>query len=86
MAIPTALLRQLSALSRLDHSPSPDGPIYLALVALITAALIWVGWLFERIPGWKYNALIVEENKRLELARAEAEARQSTDPTAEKEL
>ncbi len=84
MAIPTALLRQLSALSRLDHSPSPDGPIYLALVTLITAALLWAGWIAGRIPGWKYNALIVEENKRLELARAEAAARQSTDPTVEK--
>ena len=86
MAIPTALLWQLSALSRLDHSPSPDGPIYLALVTLITAALLWAGWIAGRIPGWKYNALIVEENKRLELARAEAAARQSTDPTVEKEL
>lgn len=84
MAIPTALLWQLSALSRLDHSPSPDGPIYLALVTLITAALLWAGWIAGRIPGWKYNALIVEENKRLELARAEAAARQSTDPTVEK--
>lgn len=84
MAIPTALLRQLSALSHLDHSLSPVGPIYLALVTLITAALLWAGWIAGRIPGWKYNALIVEENKRLELARAEAAARQSTDPTVEK--
>ena len=84
MAVPIIALWELSAGSTSDHTRDPRALIYLIPVALITAALLWVGWLFERIPGWKYNALIVEENKRLELARAEAEARQSTDPTAEK--
>ncbi len=79
MAIPVIFLWRLSALSRSDHAPSPDGPIYLLLVALITAALLWAGWITGRIPGWKYNALLVQENERAELARAEAEARQSTD-------
>lgn len=79
MAIPVIFLWRLSALSRSDHAPSPDGPIYLLLVALITAALLWAGWIAGRIPGWKYNALLVQENERAELARAEAEARQSTD-------
>lgn len=85
MAAPVLLLWELTVLGS-DHTRDPRVLIFLIPVALITAALIWVGWLFERIPGWKYNALIVEENKRLELARAEAEARQSTDPAAEKEL
>lgn len=57
----------------------PSVLIYLIPVALITAVLIWVGWLVERIPGWKYNALIVQKNKKTELAKAEAEARQNTD-------
>lgn len=83
MAAPVLLLWELTVLGS-DHTRDPRALIYLIPVALITAALLWVGWLVERIPGWKYNALIVEENKRLELARAEAEARQSTDPTAEK--
>ena len=84
MAVPILALWELTAGSTSDHTRDPRALIYLIPVALITAALLWVGWLFERIPGWKYNALIVEENKRLELARAEAAARQSTDPTAEK--
>ena len=79
MAVPIIALWELSAGSTSDHTRNPSFLIYLIPVALITAALLWVGWLFERIPGWKYNALIVEENKRLELARAEAETRQSTD-------
>ena len=79
MAVPIIALWELSAGSTSDHTRDPRALIYLIPVALITAALLWVGWLFERIPGWKYNALIVEENKRLELARAEAETRQSTD-------
>ena len=79
MAAPVLLLWELSAGSTSDHTRNPSFLIYLIPVALITAALIWVGWLVERIPGWKYNALIVEENKRLELARAEAEAQRSTD-------
>jgi len=62
-----------------DHTRDPKVLIFLIPVALITAALIWVGWLVERIPGWKYNALLVQENERAELARAEAEERQSTD-------
>jgi len=84
MAVPIIALWELSAGSTSDHTRNPSFLIYLIPVALITAALLWVGWLVERIPGWKYNALIVEKNKRLELARAEAETRQSTDPTAEK--
>ena len=79
MAVPIIALWELSAGSTSDHTRNPSFLIYLIPVALITAALLWVGWLVERIPGWKYNALIVEENKRLELARAEAETRQSTD-------
>lgn len=79
MAVPIIALWELSAGSTSDHTRNPSFLIYLIPVALITAALIWVGWLVERIPGWKYNALIVEKNKRLELARAEAETRQSTD-------
>ena len=84
MGAPILMLWELSALSTSDHNRNPSFLIYLIPVALITAALLWVGWLVERIPGWKYNALIVQENKKAELARAEAEARQSTDPTAEK--
>ena len=79
MAVPILALWELTAGSTSDHTRDPRALIYLIPVALITAALLWVGWLFERIPGWKYNALIVEENKRLELARAEAEAQRSTD-------
>lgn len=79
MAVPIIALWELSAGSTSDHTRDPRALIYLIPVALITAALLWVGWLVERIPGWKYNALIVEENKRLELARAEAEAQRSTD-------
>ena len=78
MAAPILLLWELSVLGS-NHTRDPRALIYLIPVALITAALIWGGWLVERIPGWKYNALIVEENKRLELARAEAEAQRSTD-------
>lgn len=84
MAVPIIALWELSAGSTSDHTRDPRALIYLIPVALITAALLWVGWLVERIPGWKYNALIVQENKKIELARAEAAARQSTDPTAEK--
>ena len=84
MAVPIIALWELSAGSTSDHTRNPSFLIYLIPVALITAALIWVGWLVERIPGWKYNALIVEKNRKIELARAEAAARQSTDPTAEK--
>lgn len=79
MAVPIIALWELSAGSTSDHTRNPSFLIYLIPVALITAALIWVGWLVERIPGWKYNALIVEKNKKIELARAEAETRQSTD-------
>lgn len=83
MAAPVLLLWELTVLGS-DHTRDPRALIYLIPVALITAALLRVGWLVERIPGWKYNALIVQENKKIELARAEAAARQSTDPTAEK--
>ena len=79
MAVPIIALWELSAGSTSDHTRNPSFLIYLIPVALITAALLWVGWLFERIPGWKYNALIVEKNRRIELARAEAEAQRSTD-------
>lgn len=79
MAVPIIALWELSAGSTSDHTRNPSFLIYLIPVALITAALIWVGWLVERIPGWKYNALIVQENKKAELARAEAAARQSTE-------
>ena len=78
MAAPVLLLWELTVLGS-DHTRDSRALIYLIPVALITAALLWVGWLVERIPGWKYNALIVQENKRLELARAEAEAQRSTD-------
>lgn len=80
MAAPILLLWELTVLGS-DHTRDPRVLIYLIPVALITAALIWGGWLVERIPGWKYNALIVEKNKKIELAKAEAEARQSTDST-----
>lgn len=79
MAVPIIALWELTAGSTSDHTRDPRALIYLIPVALITAALLWVGWLFERIPGWKYNALIVEKNRRIELARAEAEARQSAE-------
>lgn len=79
MAVPIIALWELSAGSTSDHTRNPSFLIYLIPVALITAALIWVGWLVERIPGWKYNALIVEKNRKIELARAEAEARQSAE-------
>ena len=79
MAVPIIALWELSAGSTSDHTRNPSFLIYLSPVALITAALLWVGWLVERIPGWKYNALIVQENKKAELARAEAEAQRSTD-------
>ena len=78
MAAPVLLLWELTVLGS-DHTRDPRALIYLIPVALITAALLWVGWLFERIPGWKYNALIVEKNKKIELARAEAETRQSAE-------
>ena len=78
MAAPVLLLWELTVLGS-DHTRDPRALIYLIPVALITAALLWVGWLVERIPGWKYNALLVQENERAELARAEAEERQSTD-------
>lgn len=78
MAAPVLLLWELTVLGS-DHTRDPRALIYLIPVALITAALLWVGWLVERIPGWKYNALIVEKNRRIELARAEAEAQRSTD-------
>ena len=78
MAAPLLLLWELTVLGS-DHTRDPRVLIYLIPVALITAALIWGGWLVERIPGWKYNALIVEKNKKIELARAEAAAQRSTD-------
>lgn len=84
MAVPILALWELTAGSTSDHTRDPKVLIFLIPVALITALLLWAGWLFERIPGWKYNALMVQENKKIELARAEAETRQSTDPTAEK--
>ena len=78
MAAPILLLWELTVLGS-DHTRDPRVLIYLIPVALITAALILGGWLVERIPGWKYNALIVEKNKKIELARAEAAAQRSTD-------
>ena len=78
MAAPVLLLWELTVLGS-DHTRDPRALIYLIPVALITAALLWVGWLVERIPGWKYNALVVQENEKAELARAEAEAQRSTD-------
>lgn len=80
MAAPVLLLWELTVLGS-DYTRDPRALIYLIPVALITAALLWVGWLVERIPGWKYNALVVQENEKAELAKAEAEARQSTDST-----
>lgn len=78
MAAPVLLLWELTVLGS-DHTRDPKVLIFLIPVALITALLLWAGWLVERIPGWKYNALLVQENERAELARAEAEERQSTD-------
>ena len=84
MAAPVLLLWELSALSTSDHNRNPSILIYLIPVALITAALLWIGWLVERIPGWKYNALIVQENEKAELAKAEAVARRSAESTVGK--
>ena len=84
MGAPILMLWELSALSTSDHNRNPSILIYLIPVALITAALLWIGWLVERIPGWKYNALIVQENEKAELARAEAAARRSAESTVEK--
>lgn len=81
MVLPIFALWELSAGSTSDHTRNPSVLIYLIPAALIIVALIWVGWLVERIPGWKYNALVVQENEKAELAKAEAEARQSTDST-----
>lgn len=83
MGAPILMLWELSALSTSDHNRNPSILIYLIPVALITAALLWIGWLVERIPGWKYNALIVQRNTKAELAKAKAEAaaRQSTEST-----
>lgn len=83
MAAPVLLLWELTVLGS-DHTRDPRALIYLIPVALITAALLWVGWLVERIPGWKYNALIVQENEKAELAKAEAAARRSAESTVEK--
>ena len=84
MGIPILALWELTAGSTSDHTRDPRALIYLIPVALITAALLWVGWLFERIPGWKYNALVVQENKKAELAKAEAVARRSAESTVGK--
>ena len=83
MAAPVLLLWELTVLGS-DHTRDPRALIYLIPVALITAALLWIGWLVERIPGWKYNALIVQENEKAELAKAEAAARRSAESTVEK--
>lgn len=80
MAVPILALWELTAGSTSDHTRDPKVLIFLIPVALITALLLWAGWLFERIPGWKYNALVVQKNKKAELDRAEAEERQSADP------
>lgn len=80
MAAPVLLLWELTVLGS-DHTRDPRALIYLIPVALITAALLWIGWLVGRIPGWKYNALVVQENEKAELAKAEAVARQSIDST-----
>ena len=80
MAAPVLLLWELTVLGS-DHNRNPSILIYLIPVALITAALLWAGWLVGRIPGWKYNALVVQENEKAELAKAEAVARQSIDST-----
>lgn len=84
MGIPILALWELTAGSTSDHTRDPRALIYLIPVALITAALLWVGWLVERIPGWKYNALVVQENEKAELAKAEAAARRSAESTVEK--
>lgn len=84
MGAPILMLWELSALSTSDHNRNPSILIYLIPVALITAALLWIGWLVERIPGWKYNALIVQENEKAELAKAEAAARRSAESAVEK--
>lgn len=84
MAVPILALWELTAGSTSDHTRDPRALIYLIPVALITAALLWVGWLVERIPGWKYNALVVQENEKAELAKAEAAARRSAESTVEK--
>lgn len=84
MGAPILMLWELSALSTSDHNRNPSILIYLIPVALITAALLWIGWLVERIPGWKYNALVVQENEKAELAKAEAAARRSAESTVEK--
>lgn len=84
MGAPILMLWELSALSTSDHNRNPSILIYLIPVALITAALLWIGWLVERIPGWKYNALVVQENEKAELSRAEAAARRSAESTVEK--
>ena len=83
MAAPVLLLWELTVLGS-DHTRDPRALIYLIPVALITAALLWVGWLVERIPGWKYNALMVQENTKAELAKAEAAARRSAESAVEK--
>lgn len=83
MAAPVLLLWELTVLGS-DHTRDPRALIYLIPVALITAALLWMGWLVERIPGWKYNALVVQENEKAELAKAEAAARRSAESTVEK--
>ena len=83
MAAPVLLLWELTVLGS-DHTRDPRALIYLIPVALITAALLWIGWLVERIPGWKYNALVVQENEKAELAKAEAIARRSAESTVEK--
>ena len=79
MVAPILLPWELTALSTSDHTRDPRALIYLIPVALITAVLLWVGWLVERIPGWKYNVFVVQKNTKAELA--EAEARQSTEST-----
>ena len=84
MAVPILALWELTAGSTSDHTRDPKVLIFLIPVALITALLLWAGWLFERIPGWKYNALVVQKNKRAELSRAEAAARRSAESTVEK--
>lgn len=50
MAAPILLLWELTVLGS-DHTRDPRALIYLIPVALIIAALIWVGWLVERIPA-----------------------------------
>ena len=84
MGIPILALWELTAGSTSDHTRDPKVLIFLIPVALITAALLWVGWLVERIPGWKYNALMVQENEKAELAKAEAAARRSAESAVEK--